>query len=692
MPTWSRAAATLTMTSPLGADVLIPTVLSAQEGISQTFFFDVHVVSQNGAIDPDSLLNQPACVALQANGEPIRYFHGIVQSLSSHGGVRGQSSDEYYAYRLVLVPRLWFLSQTVDCRVFQQKSTADILKTLFGDAGLTDFSVIPSGATREYTVQFNESDLAFATRLMEEEGYYYFFEHTASAHKLIVANQNSAFQDIDGAALHLGGASDATYVTDWSRPVHTARGKMKLRDYDPANPDTLLEAEKPTTLTTGGSSQRDDFRWPAVTFDSGTVTNRSQWELEAAEVRAQLFEGATRFGKLVPGGKLKLASRPASPYDDTYVVRACTHHATDDTWLSQGAVASYTNSFVCFAASVPWRQPIVTPRPRMVGLHTALVLGPQHNTNAAIKSQDGEEIHTDSMARVKVRFYWDHRGDAAGGQAIWARVIQPWAGKGWGAQFLPRVGTEVAVAFVDGDPDRPIIVGGLYNGRDAPIYSDKEKTKSGFRSRSTLKGGGANCNEFTFDDKKDSELVFLHAEKDLTTEVENDQTLKVDNCRIVTVKKDETVEIGENRSVTIKNGNDTLTVKTGNRTVTVETGNDTLDVQTGNRSVTVDTGNDTHDVKQGNRNVTVDQGNDTLDVKTGNISIKADAGSITVEAMQSITLKVGENTLKIDQQGVAINGLMIKIAGQTTAEVKSPMTTVSGDGTLTLKGGMVMVN
>ncbi|PPQ29694.1 type VI secretion system tip protein TssI/VgrG [Rhodopila globiformis] len=329
MPTWTRAAATLTMTSPLGADVLIPTFLSAQEGISQTFFFDVHVVSQNGAIDPDSLLNQPACVALQADGAPIRYFHGIVQSLSSHGGVRGQSSDEYYVYHLVLVPRLWFLAQTMDCRVFQEQSTADILETLFSDAGLTDYSVIPSGATREYTVQFNETDLAFATRLMEEEGYYYFFEHTASAHTLIVANQNSAFQDIDGASLHLGGASDATCVTDWSRPVHTARGKMKLRDYDPANPDTLLEAEKPTTLTTGGSAQRDDFRWPAVTFDSGTVSDRSQWELEATEVRAQLFEGATRFGKLVPGGKFKIASRPASPYDDTYVVRACSHHATD---------------------------------------------------------------------------------------------------------------------------------------------------------------------------------------------------------------------------------------------------------------------------------------------------------------------------------------------------------------------------
>jgi len=656
MAVWSRAKASMTMTSPLAADVLIPTFLSAQEGISQTYFFEVQVVSQAGPVDPNKLLNQPACVTLQTGGVPIRYFHGIVQSVSSHGSVRGQANDEHYIYRLVLVPRLWFLSQTVDCRVYQQLSAADILKQLFADAGLTDFNVIPSGAVREYTVQFNESDLAFATRLLEEEGYFYFFEHTATAHTLKIANQASAFQEIAGAAMHLGGDSDATFVTDWSRPTHTARGKMKLKDYDPENPDTLLQSEKPTTLKAGGSAQRDDFRWPANTFQSGTVTDRSQWEIEAAEAQASTCEGASRFGKLAPGGKFKLTSRPASPYDDTYVLRSLSHQASDDTWLSQGGSASYTNHFTCFAASVPWRQPMVTPRPRMEGIHTALVLGPQHGTDAQIKSQSGEEIHTDKLGRVKVRFYWDHRGEATGGQAIWARVIQPWAGKGWGAQFIPRVGTEVAVAFVDGDPDRPIVIGGLYNGRDTPIYSASEKTKSGFRSRSTLSGSTANFNEFTFDDDKGNELVFLHAEKDLTTEVENDQNLKVDNCRIVNVKKDETVTIGQNRSVTITQGNDTL------------------------------------DVKAGNRAVTVDQGNDSLDIKMGNLSIKADMGQIEVEAMQSITLKVGQNNLKIDQTGVAINGVMIKIAGQAMAQVKSPMTTVSGDGMLTLKGGIMMLN
>ncbi|WP_158258401.1 type VI secretion system Vgr family protein [Rhodopila globiformis] len=634
------------MTSPLGGEVLIPTRLSAQEGISQTFTFEVQVVSQAGAVDPNALLSHAACVTLQSDNRPIRYFHGIVHRISSEGMVRGRSNDEYHVYRLLLVPRLWFLDQTTDCRVFQELSVPDILTQLFNDAGLKDFSLPRSDKKREYTVQFNETDLAFATRLMEEEGYYYFFEHSASGHKLIVADQGVAFKDIPDAALHLSGANDPATITAWSHVARTVRGKMRLKDYDPENPDALLQADKNTKLKTSGKEQRDDFRWPAYTVQSGTLDNRTQWEMEAAEAQAHQFQATSHFGTLVPGGKFKLSSRPASQYDGTYVVRSVNHEATDDSWLTQNGTVSYENSFICFPATITWRQPMVTPRPRMQGIHAALVLGPQHTRGTEIRSQDGEEIHTDSLGRVKVRFYWDHRADAAGGQAIWARVVQPWAGKGWGAQFIPRVGTEVAVSFVNGDPDCPIIVGGLYNGRDTPIFAEGEKTRLGFRTRSTLKGGKSNFSEFSIDDKSGQELVFLHAEKDLTTEVENDQatkvghdqTLTVDNCRIVTVKKDETIEITQNRSVTI------------------------------------------------------DQGNDALDIRMGNLSIKADAGKIEISALQSVTLTVGGNSIKIDQEGVAINGIMVKVAGQAMTDVSAPMTKISGDGMLTLKGGIMMLN
>lgn len=694
MANWSRETALLRMSSPLGEDVLIPVSLSAQETISEPFLFEVDAVCQTGVVDPNELLNNPACVTLQANGTAVRYFHGIVRSVSAEGPVRGATgSGDQQLYRLILVPRLWFLSQTVDCRVYQNKSAGDILEAMFSDAGLTDYSGPPSSTTREYTVQFNESDLHFATRLMEEEGWFYFFQHEASKHTLVIANQNSAFAAIPDATLHIGGGDSVDMLlTDFNHAAVTARGKMTLKDYDPEKPDTLLQSVQPTTLQTGGAATRDDFHWPALTFVGGTVSDRAKWDMEAAEAQASLFDGASQFGGMVAGGKFTVSSRPASPYDNTYVARSVTHHATDDTWISGSGTASYSNRFTCFPASVTWRQPMVTPRPRMDGIHTALVMGPQHGVAADIKSQSGEEIHTDDLARVRVRFYWDHRGEATGGGAVWARVIQPWAGKGWGAQFIPRVGTEVAVAFVDGDPDRPIVVGGLYNGRDTPIYSKSEKNKLGFRTRSVQKGSlGTNFSEFTIDDTKGSELVFTHAEKDLTTTIEHDQTLTVDNCRMVTVKKDETVDIQNNQTIKVKQDH-TFTVTDGNRSITVSKGNDTFEVSEGNHTQNVKMGNYGVTVGQGNHSLDVKMGNQTTKLGMGNYSLKADLGAVSIEAMQSITLKVGQNSVKIDQMGVTIQGMMISVKGQMMTTVQGLMTTVKGDAMLTLKGGIMMLN
>jgi type VI secretion system secreted protein VgrG len=621
-----------------------------------------------------SVLNKPACLTLQAHGKPVRYFHGIVESATALGSVRGESdAQDSQLFHLSMVPRLWFLNHTVDCRVYQNMSAGDIIKAMFKDAGLTDLNGPPSSSPREYTVQFNETDLHFATRLMEEEGWFYFFKHERTKHTLVIASNNSAFDEIPDSKLHLdGGDSIGLQVTNFNHAATAVRGKTKLKDYDPVKPDTLLENEQPTTLTTSGKDARDIFRWPALTFDNATVTKRARWEMEAAEAMASLFEGATRFGGIVAGGQFSLSTRTA-PLNGTYVVRSVNHHATDDSWLTGGGTPSYSNTFTCFPSPTTWRQPMATARPRMDGIHTALVLGPQHGTDAQIKSQDGEEIYTDQYGRVKVRFYWDHRGEATGPDAVWARVIQPWAGKGWGAQFIPRIGTEVAVAFVDGDPDRPIIIGGLYNARDMPIWPVAEKTKSGFRSRTSLKGGGSDYNEFSFDDHKGNELVHTQAQKDLTVYVKHDQTLKIDNCRIVTVKKDETVDIQNNQSIKVKMDHD-LKVTDGNRSIAVSKGNNSLKVDMGN-----------HDVK-------IAMGNHSTDVKMGNVSLKAGLGKIDNEAMQAIELKVGQSSIKIDQMGVTITGMMIKIEGQVQTQIKGMMTQVNADAMLMLKGAITMVN
>lgn len=676
MATWSRSTAMLTMTSALGADVLIPIALSAHEAISQPFQFNVEVVCQQGTVDPNQLLYQPACVTLQANGNPIRYFHGIVQSVSAGAPVRSASTaDTYTVYNLVLVPKLWFMSQTVDCRVYETQSATDILNAMFGDIGLTDLSGPPSATSRQYTVQYNETDLHFATRLMEEEGWFYFFQHTASAHTLVIAKSNSAFTAIANGTLAIGGSNADTNprIEGFRKNSATVYGKWSLKDYDPENPTTQLSNTQPTTLATSGAPARDAFRWPALTFDNGMVTDRTTWEMQAAEAVADLYEGNTHFGAMVPGGTITISSRPASPFDSTYAVQAVSHHARDETWISQSAIATYDAHFTCFLNSVTWRQPMLTRRPRLDGIFTGLVMGPQSSAGADIHMQNGEEIYTDSLARVKVRLFYDHRGEATGSGAVWARVIQPWAGNGWGAQFLPRVGTEVAVGFVDGDPDRPMVIGGLYNGVAAPIYSDSDKNKLGLRTRSTLSGSSSQFSEFTIDDTSGSELIYFHAEKDYTTEVEHDQTLTVDNCRVVTVTKDETVTIKGKQSITI-------------------TGDRTIEVKQGNLSTTVDQGNQSMTVSMGDSTTKVSMGNHSLDVAMGNIAVKADMGQITLEAMQSIKLTVGGNSITIDQTGIKLDGIMVKITGQAMAQMSSPMTTVKGDGMLTLKGGITMIN
>ena len=681
MAAWVRDSAMMSMTSPLGDDALIPTKLVAEEAISQPFRFDITAVSQIGVFDPNKLLNMPVCVTLQdtsgTTATPVRYFHGIVQQVRSEGIVRGATAiDEFQLYSLTVVPRLWFLGQTLDCRVYQTDSVQAILSAMFKDALLTDVSfTVEAGASRPYTVQFNESDYAFAHRLMEQEGWFYFFEHTSAKHTLIIAELATAFREIPDSTLHFAvNQTDLGGIMEWKSPVRTVTGSYAQGDYDPEHPTSKLYNQQKTVLKTGSSDTRDVYHWPAQTFTGSVVESRTKFALQAAEAATSLYNGSSHFGGLVPGGKFTLTNTSPSPDDGGFVVRSAHHEVEDSSWISNEGSVSYQNRFEAFKATLQWRQPLVTPRPRMAGVHTALVLGPSSRAAEEIRMQSGgEEIYTDDLARVKVRFYWDWRAEATGAASVWARVIQPWAGNGWGTQFIPRVGTEVAVAFVDGDPDRPIVIGGLYNGVSAPIYSKSDATKSGIRTRSSLNGDTSKFNELTFDDKADSELIFIHAQKDLTTEVEHDESLTVDNCRVVLVKADETITVQ------------------GKQTITV-TKDHTFEVTQGDYKATIDKGNSSYTVTQGNHSSKISTGNYDLQVSLGNITVKAGVGAISLEATQSITLKVGQNTLTIDQTGVTIKGMMTSVQAQIQAELKGLMTSVGGSAMLTLKGGITMIN
>jgi type VI secretion system secreted protein VgrG len=595
--------------SPLTAVRLV-----ARETISELFRFEVNVVA-SGKINTTAMLHKPACVAVNHGGKTTRYFHGIVGEF----GLLEQSGTVDKAYRMVLEPQLAQAGIRSDCRMFFNKTAEDILKILFQDAGVTKtaFRLYSAPTQRKATAQFNETSLHFATRLMEEEGWYYFFEHDSDGHTLVVTNDNNGFYTIPNASLRFGPGTTAPMITEFRKPEEFAPGKVTLKDYDFDAPGKNLKVEQNTVLKHGGTGNRPVFHWPALTRDTGVAKNRARWRMEAAEAAVSLIAAECEHGGLVAGGKFKLRTDAG---EQVHVVRQIIHEAEDESERSGQATGThYSNSFTAFPNTVPWRQPMRTARPRMEGLHTAKVLAPS-----------GEEIHTDDQGRIKIRFFWDWREDATADNSEWVRVVQPWAGNQWGGQFIPRVDTEVAVAFMDADPDRPIVIGGFYNGNDKPIFPVAEKTKLGFRSRSVTKGGTSDFNEFTFDDKKGSELLFLHAQKDMKTEVENDQTLTVENDRTVTINK----------------GNETVTLK---------------------------------------------QGNQSTELKLGNVSVKCDVGSIAMEAMQSITLKVGQNSITIDQTGITMSGLMIKIDGQIQTQVTGVMTQVQGSAMLQLGGGIVML-
>ena len=627
MPTYDRSHSILQMTSPLGTDVLIPTAISGYEAISQPFSYRVQLVSEQSGINPDSVLHQPGCVILRRDDEPARYFHGIFQEFAA----AGQARNDMYAYHAVLVPKFWFLSQTIDCRVFQEKTAVQILQQMLQDAGVsaTDFRLYTQPPVRHYTVQFNETDLQFATRLMEETGLFYFFEHSADQHTLVVADNNNAFQAIPDASLRFdSNIHGEDVLTAWHSPKGTIHGQVTLKDYDPKHPGKLLQATDEGARDIQGGASRDVFLWPAATFDTDTVSGRTKLMMQAAEASNAVASGAGAFRPLTVGGQYNLEQDPVTGGQNvSHAVRWMSFEAVDESWSTDGAPAFYANSFESFDTSTPWRQPFSVPKPDMGGVHSGIVLGPE-----------GEEIYTDDLGRVKVLFFWDHRKEATSDQAVWARVVQPWAGNGWGTQFIPRIGTEVAVAFMNGDADHPVVLGGLYNGQQTPIYPVAEKTKSGLRTRSSLQGGTSDFNELTFDDKKGQEMVFTQAQKDMSTKVKHDQTLNVGNDRSVTVGNAETITVGEGRTATIKDKDDSLTVQ------------------------------------------------------QGDLTIQISEGKATVTAMQSIELTVGSNSIRIDQTGVTINGLLISVNGTASVSIGAPMTSVSGDATVTISGGLVEIN
>jgi type VI secretion system secreted protein VgrG len=672
--------------TPLGKDVLLLESLSGQEAISSLFQFHLDLLAENQqAVVFDKLLGQKVTIEIMLPDDKQTFFSGIVSSFSQ--GSRGQ---RFTRYRAEMVPQFWLLTRNVRSRIFQSKTAIDILREVLTGLDVA-FEIQGTFESRDYCTQYRESDFQFASRLMEEEGIYYFFKHSENSHTMVLANTTQSHPDLVPES-HIiyeeltGGTREEERIHQWEKLQELRSGKYTLWDNCFELPKKHLEAEK-TILETvqagkvvhklkaGGNDQLEIYDYPgayAQRFDgvdpggaerSDDVTKIFQDNTRTVGIRMQqealpslIINGSSNCRQLVSGFKFTLTRHFNG--DGQYVLTSISHAAKHEIDSQGGTVGDghYSNEFTCIPFALPFRPARSTARPFVRGSQTATVVGPA-----------GEEIFTDKYSRVKVQFHWDRQGKNDANSSCWVRVGTVWAGKQWGAIHIPRIDQEVIVDFLEGDPDQPIIVGSVYNADQMPPYTlPDNKTQSGLKSRSTLNGGTEDFNELRFEDKKDSEDIYFHAQKDFHRVVEHDDDLKVGH--------DQTIEIKNDRTETVKEGNEKVTIEKGNR------------------SIFVDTGNDLHQIKQGNRDVKIDMGNDTLKISMGNQQTNIDLGKSETEAMQSIELKVGQSSVKLDQMGVTIKGMMITIEGQIQVQVKGLMTQIQGTAMLQEQGGIVMIN
>jgi type VI secretion system secreted protein VgrG len=639
MASYVQGPSPILVTTPLGADKFLLKDFQGEERVSQPFHFTLELLSEDNAIDFTQMVGQSVTLTISLASGDKQYLNAVVGRF-----VQAGSDARFTTYYADLHPWLWLLSMNSDCRIFQNMTAPDIIKQVFSDAGFTDFtdSLTATYSTREYCVQYMETSFAFVSRLMEEEGIFYFFTHDSSSHKLVLADDTSAYQACPGlttATMNKEAWSAEDIVTSCTLEQQVVPGQYKADDYSFLTPATDL-----TATASGASTSRSLYEYPGLYTTTSDGESRTSLRLSALEMPGKMIRGTSYCWAFRPGYKFTLAGHGRTDANAEYLL----------TWVSHSADqnALYTNSFEAIPSSVVFRPPCITPRPLIHGSQTATVVG-----------KSGEEIWTDQYGRIIVQFHWDQVGQNDEKSSCWIRVAQGWAGKQWGSIFIPRIGQEVVVSFLEGNPDRPLVTGCVYNATETVPYTlPDEQTKSTVKTNSSK--GGSGFNELRFEDKAGSEEIFIQAQKDMNVTVLNDQTITVTN----------------NRSVTVKEKDETLTVSQGNRTVKVSTGNETHEVQ-GTRSVTV-TGNVTHTDKA-----------DFSRTVSGNYSLKV-SGNLTIDVTGSVTIKAG--TSLTNQAGTSLDnkaGTSMTNEAQVTLTNKAGASqTVDGGGMLTLKGGLVKIN
>ncbi|ATB26794.1 type VI secretion system Vgr family protein [Melittangium boletus] len=650
-----------------GVESLAVDRLDGMEGLSRLYEFrvDFHPTGED-PLDTESLIGVDALLTVEVRGGRTRQVHGMVCRVEMLGPQGGR-----WRYRAWIVPRLWRLTLVRRSRIFQGKTVPDILKAVLGEAGLkVELRLSRSYEPREYCTQYRETDFAFLSRLMEWEGLFYFFAHTEEGHELVVGDAPNVHEALPGGlALPVREkderVEEGEYLHALERVHRLRSGAVHLKDYDFEKP-TLDMSGKATSGEGQSSLEVYDYPGEYVAPAVGRATAKVRLEEAVQAARSLVGEGVAP--SLTPGFRFQVEDdgRHAGEYSVVEVVHSGWQPEMPGGHEALGGL--YQCRFKCMPARVPFRPPRTTDVPRLAGIQTATVVGPS-----------GEELHTDEHGRIKVQFHWDREGKRDDKASCWVRVGQAWGGTAWGALYLPRIGQEVVVRFLEGNPDRPLIAGTVYNGVNSTPYAlPDEKTKSTLKSASSLGSNG--FNEFRIEDLAGEEEIFVHGQKDEELVTENDKGQQVRGYEDLLVKKD--------RAITVE-GNQRLDVMLDDSSLI--DANQTLQVR-GNRATATAGSHD--ETVEGNQSISVAQCRD-VSIAQAALDVVGAAKALTIGAMYDVSVELDMNeavgglnsievggTLKehIDEsrQEIIAGDKEIKVGGNFQSQVKEQASLTTG--------------
>ena len=542
---FNQASRLARITSPLGPDVLLLNQMGGGEELGRLFTYELQLTSLDANIDLNQLLGKPMSVGVQLADGGERHFHGIVARCSQN-----IDQGQFASYQVTLRPWFWLLSRTSDCRIFQNLSIPQIIKQVFRDLGFSDFEDALSRPYREweYCVQYRETSFDFVSRLMEQEGIYYFFRHEQDRHVLVLADAYGAHTTVPGYASIPYYPKDEQqrerdHMHDWHLAHEVQPGSLELNDYDFQRPSASINVRSamPRPHTAGDYPLYD---YPGTYVQSEDGEHYARTRIEALQTQHQQVDFSGNARGLGSGHLFSLTGFSRQDQNREYLIVGIRYYITQESLESGGGSGSaqFESSLNCIDAQQSFRPLASTHRPIVKGPQTALVVGPK-----------GEEIWTDQYGRVKVHFHWDRHDQSNENSSCWIRVSQSWAGKNWGSMQIPRIGQEVIVSFLEGDPDRPIITGRVYNAEQTVPYDLPENaTQSGMKSRSSKGGTPANFNEIRMEDKKGLEQLYIHAERNQDIVVEVDESHSVGHDRNKSIGHDEVVTIGNDRVRAVK--------------------------------------------------------------------------------------------------------------------------------------------